>query len=333
MSKKKTYEEVLNDFIKVHGDEYDYSLLKDFFEHHLYHDTKTKLPIICKKHGLFEQDYSKHYTRGHGCPKCAKSGVKYTIKEYKEKIEGIFGGDIVVLSDEYVNAHTPLKFLCKKHGEFETKPYYLLQGHTCPECGKEISLSKIKFTKEEILNRFYGKHGDEYDYSEFEYIGYNIPSVFICHKKNKKGKEHGKFLQTPHSHINGHGCPICNASKLEKEIMRFFDDEGIDYEFQKMYDWLVLQRLDFYLPQYNIAIECQGEQHYMPSNFGSKKQTPEQMFEYVKRCDKKKEELCKEHAISILYYTKHKYKDNITFNDKHDLLKYIKENYEQQRNV
>ena len=27
-------------------------------------------------------------------------------------------------------------------------------------------------------------------------------------------------------------------------------------------------KLDFYLPEYNIAIECQGEQHFVPVPFG-----------------------------------------------------------------
>ena len=32
---------------------------------------------------------------------------------------------------------------------------------------------------------------------------------------------------------------------------------------KKRFDWLGRQSLDFYLPKYNLAIECQGSQHYI----------------------------------------------------------------------
>jgi len=46
--------------------------------------------------------------------------------------------------------------------------------------------------------------------------------------------------------------------------------------------------LDFYIPEYNIGIECQGLQHYKPVEvFGGEEQ-------FLKRLelDKKKKELC-----------------------------------------
>ena len=65
MSKKFTQKEVLDRFKKVHGDEYDYSLVE-------YVNTDTKISIICKKdgHGVFEQTPNMHY-HGQGCPKCS----------------------------------------------------------------------------------------------------------------------------------------------------------------------------------------------------------------------------------------------------------------------
>lgn len=54
----------LDDLIKVHGDRYDYSLFR-------YNGDKTKLEIICRKHGIFLQAYSNHRS-GQGCPQCAK---------------------------------------------------------------------------------------------------------------------------------------------------------------------------------------------------------------------------------------------------------------------
>lgn len=64
-----------------------------------------------------------------------------------------------------------------------------------------------------------------------------------------------------------------------------------------------LQSLDFYLPKYNIAIECQGIQHIKPDgNFGSKKLTKEEIYEKVCELDDIKNELCKNNGVNIIYY-------------------------------
>lgn len=153
MSKKKTYEEILSEFKDAHGDRYDYSLVKDFIDSNEYSGTRTRVPIICREHGLFWQAPHYHACRSHGCPKCAKNGVKYTLEEYKEKVKSIFGDDIIVLSDEYKNAHIKMEFSCKKHGPFTTKPYYLLQHHGCPLCGNEKVGDAIRATQEQFLEK------------------------------------------------------------------------------------------------------------------------------------------------------------------------------------
>ncbi|AXF52584.1 MAG: hypothetical protein [Caudoviricetes sp.] len=64
IGKNKTTKEVVKDLFKVHGDKYDYSLVE-------YKDSKTKIKIICKEHGLFEQLFIIHL-RKIGCPKCGR---------------------------------------------------------------------------------------------------------------------------------------------------------------------------------------------------------------------------------------------------------------------
>lgn len=60
---RKTHEQFLIDAKKVHGDRYDYSLCE-------YTTSKTKMPIICKVHGIFYQHSEAHVNSGHGCRKC-----------------------------------------------------------------------------------------------------------------------------------------------------------------------------------------------------------------------------------------------------------------------
>ncbi|MNR09625.1 hypothetical protein D3C85_1258350 [compost metagenome] len=60
----------------VHGDRYDYSLTE-------YVNTETKLKIICKAHGVFEQR-PKCHEKGKGCVKCRNDNTTYNfIQKYR----------------------------------------------------------------------------------------------------------------------------------------------------------------------------------------------------------------------------------------------------------
>lgn len=54
--------EFIQQAINVHGDKYDYSKVE-------YKNAKTKITIICKKHGEFKQQAHSHL-QGHNCPNC-----------------------------------------------------------------------------------------------------------------------------------------------------------------------------------------------------------------------------------------------------------------------
>ena len=73
---------------------------------------------------------------------------------------------------------------------------------------------------------------------------------------------HGDFEQTPHNHLQGKGCPLCRISHLEKEVGETLKRNTIQFEKEKQFEWLGRQKLDFYLNDFNIAIECQGKQHF-----------------------------------------------------------------------
>ena len=64
--------------------------------------------------------------------------------------------------------------------------------------------------------------------------------------------------------------------------------------------------LDFYLPDYDIGIECQGRQHFIPvEKFGG-----EEGFKDTQIRDALKKKQCEKHNIKILYFTElKKYSD------------------------
>lgn len=59
---------------KIHNKRYDYSLAN-------YINSRSKINIICDKHGIFEQKVNSHLN-GHGCPKCNTSKGELRIEEY-----------------------------------------------------------------------------------------------------------------------------------------------------------------------------------------------------------------------------------------------------------
>ena len=322
---KLTTEQFIEEAKQIHGDKYNYSKVN-------YVNRKTKVCIICPIHGEFWQSPSCHIFNKNGCPKCCKTGVKYTIEDFKEKVNKIHNGKIYVAKDaEYINSHTKIKMICPEHGEFWTKPNYILCNHGCPICGNLIVKEKLRFTLKDFIEKAKKVHKNEYDYSLSQYEGYDTPTKIICHSIDKNGKEHGIFLQSPHSHLNGHGCPKCSMSNIERKIYNLLEINNIKYEYEKHFEWLGKQSLDFYLPDYNIAIECQGIQHFEPCNFGSDKKTAEEMFEYVKECDNRKYELCKENGIKLIYYKQNKLPNWIInkedyFSRSKLLIEYIKNN-------
>ncbi len=158
----------------------------------------------------------------------------------------------------------------------------------------------IRLTTEEFIKNAKMIHDGKYDYSLVNYNNSHIKIKIICPK-------HGEFLQKPNAHLNGRGCPMCNESKGEKEIIRYFKEKNIKYKPQKTFEncnYKYVLRFDFYLPEYNLCVEYNGLQHYIPIDFFGGIRT----FNINKERFEIKENFCKENKIDLLVI---KYDDNI----------------------
>jgi len=274
----------------VHGNKYDYSKVE-------YIDNKTKVCIICPEHGEFWQRPDNHL-HGAGCYKCGRNimGKKQTknTEMFINESRKIHGDKYDYSKVKYISCFEKVCIICPEHGEFWQRPANHLQGQECPLCSKPVHDTDT-FIKE--ANKV---HGNKYEYSKAEY-SYNKTKVcIIC-------PEHGEFWQTPHAHLNGQGCPYCKESKLEKEIENLLTENKIHFIKQCRKDtleWIGRLSLDFYLPEYKVAIECQGRQHfeideYFGGNNGFKLQIERDNEKYVK---------CKNNGVKLLYYTKPNFK-------------------------
>lgn len=61
----------------VHGDLYDYSNVPHFDDNT---NNRAKVPISCKKHGVFSQRIADHLNGGYGCPHCNSSRGEISIR-------------------------------------------------------------------------------------------------------------------------------------------------------------------------------------------------------------------------------------------------------------
>ena len=296
-----THEEFIKKSSVKHNWKYDYSKT-------VYTKAKEKVCIICPVHGEFWQKADKHMNEGCGCPKCSKT-FQYTTESFIEAARKVHGDLYDYSKVEYVNNRTKVCIIDKQAGEFWQLPSNHLNGNKCYLTqGERIWNTRGRISTEEFIKRAKDIHGGNYDYSLVDYKGINIKVDIICKKCGRK------FKQTPNNHLNQkNGCPFCSQSKLEVEIDNLLRSNDISFEKQKRFPWLGRQSLDFYLPEYNIGIECQGIQHYESvEQYGGEKRLSNQI-----KADEKKYRLCTENGVKIVYYTKYKVNGrNIAKNNK-----------------
>jgi hypothetical protein len=148
---------------------------------------------------------------------------------------------------------------------------YFTKGERCPYCSNNNSKTLIGFN--DLLTNF-PKLCQEWDYIKNK----NKPDRFTCNSNkyvwwicklcgyNWKTRIH---LRTK----TKCGCPKCCESKGEKEIAEILDKYNIKYEREKRFLYCRNKRplpFDFWLPDYGLLIEYQGEQHFEEVNYFGK---------------------------------------------------------------
>ena len=123
---KLTTEIFVQRSIKVHGDVYNYNLVK-------YITKNITVQIICRKHGSFWQ-YPENHLKGSGCSKCNADRLRYTTEEFIKRSVAAHGTKYRYDKVNYVNNTTKVKLICPTHGVFIQDPANHLRGRGCPEC-------------------------------------------------------------------------------------------------------------------------------------------------------------------------------------------------------
>jgi len=214
----------------------------------------TKIELECEFHGKFSITPA-HLKEGKGCRECgiikrAKTQSK-PIDEFIAQANEVHDFKYDYSKAVYNGARRNLIIICKIHGEFNQTPDNHLVGSGCLKCGKIETANKLSITLEYFLSRSHEIHGEIYDYSKVELVNASTKVEIIC-------RIHGSFFQDPEHHIlRKHGCPRC-VNKREGELAITLSKLGIVHRQYKIEN----KRYDFFLPEYNIIIERDGEQHY-----------------------------------------------------------------------
>lgn len=92
---------------------------------------------------------------------------------------------------------------------------------------------------------------------------------------------------------------MCKSSKGELKILKFLKTHNIEYIAQKRFDDCKFKQplpFDFYLPDYNMCIEYDGELHFKEVDyFGGKEQ-----LNLQQKHDNIKNKYCQENNIKLL---------------------------------
>jgi hypothetical protein len=228
----------------------------------------------------------------------SKFHEKYTTETLKKAIHKKHP-NIELISEYLGDNDSEITVKCAIHNEkWKTTPHRLSQQkHGCKKCYHEERKRIINEIQSKKFQKFLEENYKPlYDISKVNYKDNKTKVKLFC-------PIHGEFSLRPDKMINRlDGCPFCKESHLERETRIVLDKLGIEYEREKTFDWLankIKMSIDFYLPQYNIAIECQGEQHIIERDNSLMNKT-DKFKDKVYR-DKLKLTQCKENNVETIY--------------------------------
>lgn len=264
-----------------------------------YINAHCKLKFLCPVHGEQEITYASLYS-GCGCNLCgytkSSEANRKSISEVIKIVESK-NNNKILNPEEYINASTPnLKIMCGSCGNTFTTSLSSIENSdgACLSCAQKKTGNTRRLTPDEVEKKVNSVNGNTL-LNKNEYIDYGTRNLKI--KCGKCGNIYQRSLAN-YVTSEDNRCPSCiqRVSKGEKIIMDVLDKYEVDYIFQMRFpdckDIKVLP-YDFYLPEYNLCIEFDGQLHYIPK-YG------EETFIKGKLHDAMKDWYCRWNNINLL---------------------------------
>lgn len=206
----------------------------------------------------------------------------------------------VFMIGEYKGYHTNVLCRCADcDTEWYANPANLYSGNTgCPTCREKIKIQKLRHDHEDIVSLLANIRPDVTVIGRYTRMHDKLHCYCVEHDCD--------YYQSPDKIIYGQrGCPYCAQHSLgESKMLRILNNMDVKIETQRIFPGCEYQaplRFDAYIPQYNIAIEYDGEGHYRPIDFaGRGEEWANSQFERNKIRDSIKDEYCKKNNIELI---------------------------------
>ena len=223
--------------------------------------------------------------KGSWCPQCVGKLPKDLALQELKKLAVSRGG--LLLSDEYKNTISHLRWRCAKGHEWEATPSAVKSGGWCHKCGGSSPLDIHQMQK--AAEAFGGRC------LSTNYVNSKTHLRWRC------AEGHEWDAKSDHV-LTGHWCPTCSAG-ISERICRALLERMTGVPFPKTRpSWLKNERgrqmeLDGFALSLALAFEYQGRQHYEPlpylySNL--------EKFKQRQRDDERKRQLCLQHGVILL---------------------------------
>ena len=265
-----------------------------------YIDSKTPVRHYCITHDTYWNIAPGNALQGKGCSSCLSERISIALKKTREDYvaELAIKNPILKLCGDYVDTDTLTEHFCEVHNiAFDMRPSHALRGHGCPRCHREKLPQCQPKSEEQYIKELAEIHPKIV--LKGKYINSATPTLHECLIHNFE------WTPTPSNLFGGKGCPKCSESHGEKQITAWLRQRDIRNIPQKKFDDcrdINVLPFDFYIPELNICIEYQGEQHYHPVNFGGiSDEEAYDNFLKTQRHDEIKRNYCMANDIKLIY--------------------------------
>ena len=241
-------------------------VLAIYDEKYVFHweDYKCKTSLIrveCKLHGEHKVSvYS--ILHGGACGYC--NGRLYP-KDWIKNAKSVHGDKYIYDESKPPRIKSDrIRYKCPIHGWQETRyDCHVDLKCGCPVCAGYPNKLSAEQRKANWVKRCKKKYNDRFDYSQFVYVNNDTKGLVTCKE------HHYSYMIDPWMHLRGAGgCPFCTGSEGEVHIRTWLENHHINFvpQYSIPNENLFCKRkhlmVDFYLPDYRMFIEMNGEQHY-----------------------------------------------------------------------
>jgi hypothetical protein len=191
-----------------HGKMFDYNEV-------YYTNNVTKVTIICKIHGSFQQAPAKHLSHKYACPECAKIAQGLSVRidrvSFLKQTTALYGNRHNYDNTKLGRKNETIQIYCNIHKHYFNQVLGShLKGYIgCKECLREKKEEQAhEIFKQNFIEQFINKFGTGYDFSKVVYIN-NISPVLV------KCKKHNHEFQQVHRNIKR--SAVCSCPECKKE--------------------------------------------------------------------------------------------------------------------